>query len=54
LKMTRKNPTFEVRGVKFTRENPFALVKEEDVDYLIEVVGGFEVARRSEVERYYA
>jgi hypothetical protein len=53
LKMTRPNATFEVRGYRFTRNIPYALVKEEDVDYLIEEVGGFEVARRSEVEKFF-
>jgi hypothetical protein len=54
LKMNRKNATFEIRGAKFTRENPFALVNESDVDYILDVVGGFEIARLSEVQKYYA
>lgn len=54
LKMTRKNARYEIRGAVFTRENPYALVAESDVDYIIDVVGGFEVARPSEVAKYYA
>lgn len=54
IKMTRPNRTFEIRGAKFTKANPFALVSEEDADYIIDVIGGFEVARPSEVAKYYA
>lgn len=53
IKMTRNNPVYEVAGYRFERTHPFVLVKDEDVDFLIEVEGGFTVAKKSEVEAYY-
>jgi hypothetical protein len=53
LKMTRKNATYESRGAKFTRENPFALVNEEDAEYLVNVIGGFQPALKMEAANYY-
>lgn len=53
LKMTRNNPVYEVRGYRFTRVMPYVFVKNEDVDYLIEVEGGFTVAKPSEVEAFF-
>lgn len=53
LKMTRNNPVYEVRGYRFTRQMPFVFVKTEDVDFLIEVEGGFTVAKPSEVESFF-
>lgn len=53
LKMTRNNPVYEVRGYRFTRAMPFVFVKTEDVDFLIEVEGGFTVAKPSEVESFF-
>lgn len=54
LKMTRNNPVYEVRGYRFTRQMPYVFVKNEDVDFLIEVEGGFTVAKPSEVESFFA
>jgi hypothetical protein len=53
LKMTRNNPVYEVRGYRFTRQMPYVFVKNEDVDFLIEVEGGFTVAKPSEVETFF-
>lgn len=54
IKMTRNNPIYEVRGYRFVRDSaPFVMVKNEDVDFLIEVEGGFTVAKPSEVESFY-
>lgn len=53
LKMTRNNPVYEVRGYRFTRAMPYVFVKTEDVDFLIEVEGGFTVAKPSEVESFF-
>ena len=52
VKMIRKNFTYEVRGYKFTREHPYALVKDEDADYLIET-GGFRIASGKEARDFY-
>jgi hypothetical protein len=54
LKMTRNNPVYEVRGYRFTRQMPYVFVKNEDVDFLIEVEGGFTVAKPSEVEEFFS
>lgn len=53
VKMTRANFTYEIRGYRFTRQHPYALVKEEDADYLIEVDGGFRMASPREIREYY-
>lgn len=53
IKMTRKNGTYEVRGYRFTRDNPFALVSDEDAEFLVET-GGFRPASKKEFLEYYA
>lgn len=54
VKMTRNNPIYEVRGYRFERDRaPFVFVDKADVDYLIEVEGGFTIARPDEVESFY-
>lgn len=53
VKMTRTNFTYQVRGYRFTRQHPYALVKEEDADYLIERDGGFRMASPREVREFY-
>ena len=54
VKKTRNNPVYEVRTYRFTDQHPYVLVKEEDVDFLIEVEGGFALAKASEVMDFYA
>jgi len=54
LKMTRNNPIYEVRGYRFTRQMPYVFVDNDDVDFLIEVEGGFTVAKPSEVEKFFS
>jgi hypothetical protein len=53
LKMTRKNFTYQIRGYQFTKQHPFALVSEDDADYLIEEVGGFRPATPKELAQFY-
>lgn len=53
VRMTRGNGTFEVRGYRFTREHPYALVKESDADYLFDEIGGFRVATPREAKEFY-
>lgn len=53
LKMTRANGTFEVRGVKFTKANPYAIVKERDADFIMENYEGFSIASPKEVRAFY-
>ena len=54
MKMTRKNGTYEIRGYKFTRTNPYCLVTEEDADFLTENVKGFAIASPKEVKNFYS
>jgi len=54
VKMIRTNFSYEIRGYKFNRQHPYALVKEEDADYLVEVDGGFRVATPRELREFYA
>lgn len=50
--MTRQNATFEFFGYRFTREHPFCIVKEDDVDKL-KARGGFHVATPEQLKEYY-
>jgi len=54
LKMTRKNPTFEVNGKFFTRDHPFVAMTEQEAQEIIDLVDGFQVASPREVEEYYS
>jgi hypothetical protein len=54
LKMLRANGTYEIRGIKFTREHPFALVPEEDAEFIVENdAQGFRYATPKEAAEYY-
>lgn len=53
VKMERENPRYDIRGYKFTRKDPFALVKEDDADYILSNVEGFKVASPREAKEYY-
>lgn len=53
VKMTRKNWTYEIRGYRFTQQHPYALVAEDDADYLIETDGGFRMASPKELREFY-
>lgn len=53
LKMVRNNAHYEVRGYKFTRTHPYAIVKEDDADYLIDEIGGFRIATPREAKEFY-
>lgn len=54
LRMTRANGTFQVRGVTFTRSNPYAIVRERDADYILEKYEGFRIASPKEVREFYS
>lgn len=54
LKMIRTNRTYQIRGYTFKTDHPFALVTEDDADYLIEVDGGFRIASPKEARAYYS
>lgn len=53
VRMKRSNASFEARGYRFTREHPFALVDEDDAEYLINTLGGFQLATQTEIQKYY-
>lgn len=53
LRMTRKNHTYQIRGYQFTQQHPYALVTEEDADYLIEEDGGFQMATPKQLREFY-
>lgn len=53
IKMDRENPLYEVRGQRFTQENPFALVSPEDAEYLLTKEKGFRQATPGELQQYY-
>jgi hypothetical protein len=53
IKMVRDNPSYQARGYKFTREHPFVPVREKDVEYFTESVGGFVMATPKQVREYY-
>jgi hypothetical protein len=54
MKMTRGNPTYQIRGYTFTRRHPFVLVSSEDANYIIDNVDGFRIASPREAEEYYS
>lgn len=53
IKMDRPNPLYEVRGHRFTQENPYALVSPEDAEYLLTKETGFRQATPTELQKYY-
>jgi len=53
MKMTRANASYEVRGYKFTREHPFAVVDRKNADWIFENERGFVMATPKEAESYY-
>lgn len=53
IKMTRANPLFEIRGQRFTQENPFALMSPEDAEYVLTKEDGFRQATPGELQEYY-
>ena len=53
LKMTRANPTYEVRGYRFTKVHPFAVVAASDAEWIVDNVEGFRYATPREAQEYY-
>lgn len=54
IKMTRENVRYDTRGYTFTKEHPYALVKPEDVEFILEKESGFRQAYPSELQEFYA
>ena len=53
LKMNRENGTYEVRGYKFTKAHPFALVSSDDAAFITSHISGFSYATPAEAQEYY-
>lgn len=54
LKMIRANGTYEIRGYTFKREHPFALVAEDDAEFIVENdPDGFRYATPKEAQAFY-
>ncbi|AXG66149.1 hypothetical protein SEA_ANNADREAMY_28 [Streptomyces phage Annadreamy] len=54
LRMLRGNGTYEIRGYVFKREHPFALVAEDDAEFIVENdPEGFRYATPKEAQSFY-
>ena len=53
IKMVRDNAVYEVKGVRFTAQHPYALVPEGMANYLLEREDGFRMATPSELREFY-
>jgi len=53
IRMIRKNPTYDIRGARFTQAKPFAFLEEDDAEWVIENVEGFRIALPKEVRAFY-
>lgn len=53
VRMTRKNPRYDVRGATFTQEKPFAFLSEDDAAWVVENIEGFRPALQKEVRDFY-
>ena len=54
IRMLRKNHSYEIRGVKFSVEHPFALVPEDDAEFITENdPTGFRYATPKEAASFY-
>lgn len=53
IKMVRDNVRFDVRGYTFTQQHPYALVKPEDVPFILEREDGFRQAYPTELQEFY-
>lgn len=53
IKMSRENPRYDIRGYKFTKDHPFALVRSDDAEYIVSEVEGFGYATPREAKEFY-
>lgn len=57
VRMTRKNPTYEAEAngniYRFTSDNPYVLLPEDDADVILEREEGFRVASPKEAREFY-
>lgn len=53
VRMTRRNPIFQWKGHKFSKEHCFVPMKKDEAFDLIQSFSGFHISNRKEVKRYY-
>lgn len=53
IKMERSNLVYELFGVRFTKDHPYALVDMDTAQQIFEVVEGFRPATPKELQDYY-
>lgn len=53
VKMERQNPTFEIMGFKFTKENPYKVMDEDSAQKIMDLHEGFRLASPREAKEYY-
>jgi hypothetical protein len=53
--MLKANPTYEIRGHRFTRDHPYVAMSEDDAQEIFDMEPrGFAVATPKEVQGYYS
>lgn len=55
VKMNRANPTYEIRGYRFTSEHPYVVMSQQDAQEIFDAdPRGFVTATPKELEDYYS
>lgn len=54
VKMERMNPSYDVMGFTFTRENPFIVMSEKSAQDIFDTQEGFRLATPKEVQEFYS
>lgn len=55
VKMEKANPTYEIRGHRFTSDHPYVAMSEEDAQDIFDLEPrGFRIATPNEVKEYYS
>ena len=54
VKMERMNPSYDVMGFTFTRENPFIVMSEDKAQDIFDTQEGFRLATPKEVQEFYS
>jgi len=53
LKMNRANGSYEIRGYRFTKAHPYAVVAESDAQWITDNIEGFAYASPREASEFY-
>jgi len=55
VKMNRANPTYEIKGHRFTREHPYIAMSQDEAQEIFDYdPRGFTIATPKEVQEYYS